>query len=149
MSKELKFGKNATKKFLWMSDKWELWWVLCMTYTSKTSKTILYKSLETSSHLTNILGKTNFVLKQSAHFKFFFCLKLVPFVSLTCSHSHLCLLIFPIQQCNLIACFQNCVKIWICWAIKTSLYTRQGYIGTYFGTVEIAWVPNQKPKWFF
>ena len=90
-----------------------------------------------------------FVLKQSAHFKFFFCLKLVPFVSLTCSHSHLCLLIFPIQQCNLIACFQNCVKIWICWAIKTSLYTRQGYIGTYFGTVEIAWVPNQKPKWFF
>ena len=89
-----------------------------MTYTSKTSKTILYKSLETSSHLTNILGKTNFVLKQSAHFKFFFCLKLVPFVSLTCSHSHLCLLIFPIQQCNLIACFQNCVKIYFVEQLK-------------------------------
>ena len=148
MSKELKFGKNATKKFLWMSDRWELWWVLSMT--SKTSKTIQYKPFETSSRLTNRLGKTNFdCIKTKRSFYFFFYLKLVSFVSLTCSHSHLCLFIFPIQQCNLIACFQNCVKIWISWAIKTSLCTRQGCIGTYFRTVEIAWGPNQKPKWFF
>ena len=75
------------------------------------------------------------------------------FICFTCFNSHLCLFIFPIQHCNLIACSLNCVKIWICWiqnsAIKTSLYTRQSWLNTYFGTVEIAWVLNQNSKWIF